>query len=267
MKHRPQLPDDSVNVSAEHPLREALRLGAAFAVIAVALYVVTGWLVDVVVDRLDPDTGRRLLPQISSVVVSEYGEPLETPRARRTHELFAALLSTAGRDPERYALLVLDNDMVNAMALPGRLIVVFGGLLDEVRSENELAMILGHELGHLDNKDHLRLLGRGILAAGVSALVFGNANALDAHLLSLPSHTLQRRFGQTRERLADETGLALLCEHYGHSGGAVDFFERHVDSDTRLQFLATHPASAERVAALRAKAAELECDLGARLPL
>ena len=45
---------------------------------------------------------------------------------------------------------------MNAVALPGGNIVVFAGLLKEIKSENELAMILGHELGHFAHRDHLR---------------------------------------------------------------------------------------------------------------
>ncbi len=41
--------------------------------------------------------------------------------------------------------------------------VVFTGLLEKMTSENELAFVLAHELGHYDHRDHLRGLGRAAL--------------------------------------------------------------------------------------------------------
>lgn len=267
MKHRPQLPDDSVNIGRQHPLREMLRLGTALLVAAALLFILSGWLVDVIVQRLDPGIGAGLRPQISAAAIAQFGPNADTARARRAHELFTELIDATGRDRDRYRLMVLDHDLVNAAALPGGIIVVFTGLLEQAQSENELAMVLGHELGHLDNKDHLRQLGRGIVAAGTAALMFGNTSALDARMLSMVGGVVHRRFSRSSELSADVVGLHAVCKRYQHSGGAIDFFARNIGRDAAAGLFASHPASAERVARLQALAIANDCPDGPTAPL
>ena len=67
-----------------------------------------------------------------------------------------------------FHVYVTEVDDINAIALPGSNIIVFSGLLQNIQSENELVMVLGHELGHYAHKDHLRGLGRGL---GISLVI------------------------------------------------------------------------------------------------
>ena len=64
------------------------------------------------------------------------------------------------------------------MALPGGQIMVFSGLLKKVNLENELAMVLGHELGHYAHRDHLRGMGRGLGVTLGLAMLFGQDSAV-----------------------------------------------------------------------------------------
>ena len=50
--------------------------------------------------------------------------------------------------------------------------VIYQGLLAQAESENELMMVLGHELGHFANRDHLRGLGRALLVQIAIAAFF-----------------------------------------------------------------------------------------------
>ncbi|NCF16391.1 MAG: M48 family metalloprotease, partial [Gammaproteobacteria bacterium] len=139
----------------------------------------------------------------------------------------------------------------NAMALPGGLIIVTQGLLDQVESENELAFVLGHELGHFKNRDHLRALGRGI----VLSLFFSVATGNDVSNLSIKVTDLALRgFSREQESEADEFGLALVYTHYGHVDEASRLFERWDEDDRSLfdvvSYLSTHPATADRIVEL-----------------
>ena len=262
MRHTPRRPDDRVNVSDTPPLREALWLSTALIVIVAVVVVIAGLGVDFAVRFLPWQTGVSLRDDIEQALVQEFGAPSKSGRAPRARALFADLVATADIDADDVRLLIVANDDVNALAVPGGIIVLFDGLLDEVHSLNELAMILGHEIGHLQNKDHLRALGRGLILGTLGALVFGNNGLLERQLLSAPATALQRRHSRRRERAADSAGLALLCAHYGHSGGSADFFARHANEAAAFGFFATHPASAERVAALGVLAAARGCPGG-----
>ncbi len=260
MKHRPQLPDDSVNVSRTHPLREAAWLTGGLVAILVAVFYLSGFGVDFVAGRLPEDTGMALRPQIVDALSTEFGAPADGPRVETARQILGELLRITKRNEDQVELLVIDNPQVNALAAPGGVIVVFTGLLDVVASENELAMVLGHELGHLSNRDHLRMLGRRLVTAGIAALVFGRTSSLDAQLLSAPTQLLQFRHSRDRERAADRVGVELLCALYGHGGGAEDFFRR--TESAVPAFLATHPSSPDRIARIGQWRREIGCPEG-----
>ena len=95
-------------------------------------------------------------------------------RLYETQLLVDRLASHWAEAPFEFRVEIDSSAAPNAMALPGGLIVVTQGLLDQVESENELAFVLGHELGHFRNRDHLRALGRGIMISLFLAVVTGN---------------------------------------------------------------------------------------------
>ena len=113
-------------------------------------------------------------------------------------------------------------------------------------------MILAHELGHFAHRDHLRSLGRGLGVAVAATLLFGEESAA-SNLVSKTLLTFQVKYSQDQESAADRFGLDLLAAHYGHAGGATDFFTRlAVDSGNQLPYLlASHPHPQARITALK----------------
>jgi predicted Zn-dependent protease len=137
---------------------------------------------------------------------------------------------------------------VNALALPGDAIVLYAGLVERAQSENELMMVLGHELGHFAHRDHLRGLGRGLLVQIAIAYFFGDVGSLQSLAVSGVAALSRSQFSQSQEREADEFGLTLLQKTYGQVAGATDFFARmSQQKGADLAFLSTHPAPGKRV--------------------
>ncbi|NEP00254.1 MAG: M48 family metallopeptidase [Symploca sp. SIO2E9] len=151
-----------------------------------------------------------------------------------------------------YRVLYLPDDTVNALALPGDVIVIYAGLVKQVESENELMMVLGHELGHFAHRDHLRGLGRNLLVRAVIAYVIGDAGAIQSAATSALVTVSSSKLSQSQELQADEFGLVLLQQTYGHVAGATDFFARMSQKKgTNWAFFSTHPASGKRVIKLQ----------------
>lgn len=155
--------------------------------------------------------------------------------------------------PYEFRIEIDDSDVANAMALPGGLIIVTQGLLDQVESENELAFVLGHELGHFRNRDHLRALGRGVVMSLFFVVITGN----DVAGLGIKATDITLRgFGRKQESKADEFGLAIVHSEYGHVNQASRLFERWIEKDQNasafVTYLSTHPQPGDRVANLRA---------------
>lgn len=148
-----------------------------------------------------------------------------------------------------YQVLYIPEDTVNALAIPGDTIIVYEGLLKQVKSENELVMILSHEIGHFAHRDHLRSLGNIILLKIVINSLFGGVEILQSGA-DIANILANAQYSQSQETKADEFGLNLLNKYYGHVAGATDFFESLKDEnkqDNLTDFFATHPHPEKRV--------------------
>lgn len=106
-------------------------------------------------------------------------------RICRTPEGEAALKALSAKvDPKGHAraIAIADIPMVNAIALPGRRIILFDGLITEAKSPDEVAGVLGHELGHVEHRDTmaalLRQLGLSVLLGGMNGTAGSNINTL-----------------------------------------------------------------------------------------
>ncbi|MCK5872387.1 MAG: M48 family metallopeptidase, partial [Methylococcales bacterium] len=152
---------------------------------------------------------------------------------------------------------IIDDNDVNALALPGGNILLFAGLLDSVRSENGLAFVIAHELGHFINQDHLRGMGRGAVLMALS-IAFTGADSNISKFLTPTSQFAQAQYSQKAESFADQTALKILNCHYGHVGGATEFFDwiknTPKDSLQKLEkvshYFSTHPHIEKRINAL-----------------
>lgn len=254
MKYVAKKPKEGVNVSDVHPLVEAATLVVGLTAIFVAIVLLLVFLVEIALYFVPAETEAELfvdwLPE-DLVTIS----PLDD-RLYETQVLVDRLSAHWADAPYTFRVEVDDSDVANAMALPGGLIVVTQGLLDEVESENELAFVLGHELGHFRNRDHLRALGRGIVLSLFVAVVTGND--VGGIGINVADITL-RGFNRDQESDADEFGLAVVYAEYGHVDEAWRLFERW---DARrngmsgiVSYLATHPDAGDRVEQLERIAA------------
>jgi Zn-dependent protease with chaperone function len=151
------------------------------------------------------------------------------------------------KDNRDYQILYIPEATVNALAIPGDKIVIYQGLLEQIDSENELVMILGHELGHFANRDHLRGLGNALLIKILLSSLLGDLGGLQS-AVDFTNIIANAQFSQKQEMQADEFALKLLYKYYGHVAGATDFFEK-LSQENKLEvaFLSTHPNPQERV--------------------
>ena len=261
MSFDPSLPKEGVNVSGAHPLREAVLLVAAVAGAGALLVVAAAAAVDPLIRHLPPELEVKLFSG-AWMGGSGPGEQAEAdPRAEGLQELLGRLERHWTGNPYRCRVVVWEQEAPNALALPGGQILVTTGLLQQVESENELAFVLAHELGHFRNRDHLRGLGRGLALALVMAAVGASGAGSAAELATVAAQLAERGFDREQERSADDFGLALVASEYGNVAGAVDFFERLPGTPGEVgeqiaSYLSTHPVNRERVDALLRAAGE-----------
>jgi predicted Zn-dependent protease len=175
-----------------------------------------------------------------------------------------AAVSDRPQDPWKFQ--IVDAPEPNAFALPGGYIYVSRGLLALINSEDELAGVLGHEIGHVTAAhverrirasvatspvsiaSGLAGMATGILSPSLGRMVSSSGQALQAGLVIAPH-------GRAQENEADRIGQTLAAKA-GYDPGAISSFLRTLEREVALLddqprdrgFLRTHPITADRVA-------------------
>lgn len=243
MKYIPKEINENVNVSKTHPLKEFSSLLIGLFLSVIAIYIILGFVVDLIIPVVPA--------KFETKIAGFFEDKINKEKSKNNpyvDSLFNELVSHFPNKDQSFKLHIVDNRTINALALPGGHIVLFQGLIDEVESENELIFILGHELGHINNRDHLKGMGRGLVLVLLSS--FLSVDDIALKIISGPINATESKFSQKQEIMADRFGLDMLNAFYGHCGGALSFFNR-ISSEEELSkfeyFFSTHPNPQERV--------------------
>jgi predicted Zn-dependent protease len=230
------------------------------------------WLVGVLVNALVWSIPPSVEQQLGALIVPAYERQAKPSATQDTLnqllDRLEAKMPAEQRQNRDYQVFYIPDATVNALAIPGDRVIIYKGLLNQMESENELMMVLGHELGHFAHRDHLRGLGRGLVLQLALATFFGDTGSLAAIAASGAVELSKAQFSQGQEKEADEFGLTLLYATYGQAAGATDFFARLSRKEgVNLAILATHPPSQARVKRLEDLIKERKYPIGQRTPL
>ncbi len=246
--------------------RQILIVGGLFLVFVAGLI----WLVIVLITNLVLLLPPSVEQQLGKVIVPAFEQQSEaSPTQDTLNQLLDNLEKNLPEDKRRdFQVLYIPQDVVNAIAIPGDRVIIYKGLLKNAGSENEVMMVLGHELGHFSNRDHLRGIGRGLALQLLLAVFLGDPGAIQNVAISGIAGISQAQFSQGQELKADEVGLTLLEKHYGQVAGATDFFDRISKiPSANIAFLASHPAPKKRVIELQRLTKQRGYAVGKKTPL
>jgi Zn-dependent protease with chaperone function len=258
VKYQPSLPEHNDNVSHQRPVREFFVLIAGVLFFVLIGYWALGLFVDVAVDYLSSEQEAKLFSKVD--INWDFGKesmPEEQAKLQSLVDSLAPCLAL----PYPITVSLVKSDVVNAMAVPGGKMVVFSGLLESVSSTNGLMFILAHELGHFKNRDHLRLMGRGIVLSILAMLAFGGDSGI-SDILASTINLRTAKYSQSRESQADHTALRTLHCHFGHVGGATELFEALKSQEEgfdfeMLHYFSSHPELQQRIEDLHLLAQEM----------
>ena len=161
------------------------------------------------------------------------------------------LHAAGGPSPYRMRLRVVRNNMVNAFAAPGGHIMVFQGLLQMTSNEDELAGVLAHEIIHVRRRHTTKAIFRQMgIWAGLAVLTGDISGAL----ATVAGTAGILRFMREHETEADLAGLELMRQAGYNVAGMGTIFRKLQDVTGNmpglLEFLSTHPDTAERIKAI-----------------
>ncbi len=164
----------------------------------------------------------------------------------------------------RWDVNLLGSKQINAFCMPGGKIAFYTGILDQLNlSDDEAAMIMGHEMAHA-LREHARARiaksqGTGtLLSLGAQLLGLGQLGDVAA---SLGTQLLTLRFSREDEKDADLVGLEIAARGGYNPQAAVSLWEKMGRAGGGAggpSFLSTHPSGPERIQQLQANVPKVQ---------
>ena len=164
--------------------------------------------------------------------------------------------------PLTYKFQVLENKELNAVSLPGGFIYINQGLLDKL-SDDELAFVLGHEVGHVAAKHAVKKIQSGmafqiILLAASAATSGGDTAQVAGNVIDASSRAyglISLGYSRQDEYFADWLGVKYASKAGFNSRAAISALEKIKKDDSPnlkiLVYLRTHPYVDDRIKKLK----------------
>lgn len=199
-------------------------------------------------------------------VEKEFGKFMRGPIANYVQNIGKRLAAHTERKDVQYKFNVIDSSIVNAFAIPGGYIYISRGLLTLANSEDEVAGVLAHEIGHITARHGAERMSQGtLISLGTSIVGIASGNAGIARAAGLGSELYLKSYSRGQEHQADTLGVRYLSRA-GYDPLAMAGFLKSLDNQTKLDqkidgrkssgvnYFSTHPVTADRVVQATAEA-------------
>ena len=187
------------------------------------------------------------------------------------NEIGRRIASQSNDGSHSFQFFVVEDERINAFALPGGYIGVHTGLLEATRNEDELAGVLAHEVAHVTQRHIARAIHANqrqsimTTAMMLGAIILGAAGGSDAFQAGMAvaqgtAAQAQVNFTRSNEHEADRIGITALADAGYDPHGMASFFEvmaRQQPASLAMrapEFLRTHPVTTDRIAEARVRA-------------
>ena len=159
----------------------------------------------------------------------------------------------------KWEVNVIESNELNAFCMPGGKIMVYSGLISQLRlSDDEIAIVLGHEIAHAlreHSREHVSQAMAAQAGIGIGAALLGlgqdSADLAGAGYEAL----IATRFSRSDEAEADRIGLELTARAGYDPRAGVTLWQKMINASKGGQppeFLSSHPAEASRVQQIQA---------------
>lgn len=228
---------------------------AALATLTVVLVLLGGW----IASHIPFETEQGLVSRLER---GETGDPPAKDRAAQAalDALGARVVAAMDLPPGMSVRFhYQDSDVVNAGATLGGKVFVYRGLIAKLDSEDALAAVIAHEVGHVRHRHVVRGVGRGMALVVALGTIGINSTALNRWALQRGTQLTLLSFSRAAEREADAAALQAVQRLYGHVQGLGELFEAlgALDGGQGIEVLRTHPLSVNRQREVLNAAAQL----------
>ena len=166
--------------------------------------------------------------------------------------------SMASKSSYRFSFHVLaDPNTINAFALPGGPVFITEGLLRLLRTEGEVAAVLGHEIGHVIARHGAEHLAKQQLTQGlVGAVAIGSGDQGTAQVAQAVGSLLNMKYGRDDELESDSLGVRIMAEAGYDPRAMIRVMEVLAGASSgarQPEMLSTHPNPGNRAERIQAE--------------
>ncbi|MDE3011717.1 MAG: M48 family metallopeptidase [Pseudomonadota bacterium] len=168
-----------------------------------------------------------------------------------------------------WQVTVIQDATINASCLPGGRIVVYTGLIDSLQlSDDEIAVVLGHEISHALLDHGAEKMSNGVLGQAIVAGIAAANNSTATPELAQMGVQLFMLLpnSRTAELEADRLGMRIAARADFDPGATITLFGKfkQLQQGSQPEFLSTHPVDDTRIAQAQAYLPEMEAERPAR---
>ncbi|MCU0518432.1 MAG: M48 family metallopeptidase [Oscillatoria sp. Prado101] len=205
--------------------------------------------------------GKAINQQLVSREIKLYKDPALNGYINQIGQRLAANRS---RSNIPYTFQVVRDDGINAFATVGGFVYINTGTIKAADNEAQLASVMAHEIGHIEGKHVLKGIKKAAIEQGIAS-----AAGIDRNTAVQLGVQLALRLPRSRqyEYEADERGLDMLGKAGYDPSAMIAFFEKLMDKrgGSAPTFLSTHPATEDRIQAIKEKINSVPTNAGSGL--
>jgi predicted Zn-dependent protease len=245
--------------SRRHNIGAGLIIGLLMAGFAVCKYYSTSQVNDVTGDTqhitITPDQEIAIGLQSTPAMIEQYGGLHPDPEGQKlVKEVGQRLVanSSAKSTPYQYDFhLLADPEVINAFALPGGQVFITAALFNKLENQDQLAGVLGHEIGHVVARHGAERIAQMELTQGLTgAAVIASGDYNTAQAAQMIANLVSMSYGRNQELKADNLGVRFMTET-GYKPeemiGVMKILEQSGSGQSQPEFLSTHPSPANRI--------------------
>lgn len=229
--------------------RNLLLLSGFLGGLVLLYFLIVPWLAEKMASTVSVKTERQLGDAVYDAMGLSAAE--DTAASFLLNEFFATM-----EVPSAYSvrITVVNDNVVNAFAVPGGRIVVYSALLKQIQSYPELAALLSHEFTHVNSKHSTKSIFRRLGSKVFIGLLFGSFGSVTSVLIDHADDLKSLTYSRKLEKEADIKGLEILLQRKIDPKGFEDLFHHLKEASPASalpEFLGSHPDIEKRISYIK----------------
>lgn len=198
--------------------------------------------------------------QMHAQLQKEYTFSNDPVKLQRMKSVALKIAQVSDRQDYKYQFFLIDQDEMNAFTTPGGNIYFFTGLLDSLTSDDQIAFVLAHEVGHCAAKHTIKKYQASMGANIIGSLVIGQLAPEAQNIAKLSTGAALSlafsAYSRQDEFQADQLGVKYMTLAGYNKKGAVEalqVLEKASKGDMTPLMLKSHPHLKDRIAAVKSE--------------